>query len=80
MVPTLSTRASLPLISVALLSYKQRLLEGSSYETAASAVASLLRRRRIVGAIREGVRLGRNKDAWAAPGTSPVGVGVSGDV
>lgn len=71
------TNASLPSVAVTFLSHKQRLLDGSSYETAASLVASLLRRRRVVLAFREGVRLGRNKDAWAAPETSPVGLGVS---
>lgn len=55
----------------------QRLLQDSLHEDATTAVASLLQRRRVLVAIHEASRLGRNEGAWEKKGTSPLGLGVS---
>ncbi|CAM9752939.1 unnamed protein product, partial [Scytosiphon promiscuus] len=69
-------KLAVPTTNDNLAEFEKRLLQDSLHEDASAAVASLLQRKRVLVAIHEASRLGRNKDAWEKAGTSPFGLGV----
>ncbi|CAM9162797.1 unnamed protein product, partial [Hapterophycus canaliculatus] len=67
---------SVPTTNDNLAEFEKRLLQDSLHEDASAAVASILQRKKVLIAIHEASRVGRNKDAWEKTGTSPFGIGI----